>query len=282
MADAVVVTGLGVISPLNPDGEQRRFWASLCAGETAVREIRSFDASAYPSRVAAEVNRVPLRQEGMDTDPALGMAEAAFQLALDEAGIRGEVGDPRRAGVIVGTVLGGTISGERYLRAKSAGGCGTVKGLEQYPLRTIAASLARTAGFSGPVLTVSTACASGTDAIGIGYRKVASGSADLIVAGGVDAICELSFSGFCALKVLTPDAVRPFSRNRTGLALGEGAAFLVLERETAAVHRGAAVLGRIAGYASRSPPRIGMVGGSRQRPLRLCGTGDAIRKISGM
>jgi 3-oxoacyl-(acyl-carrier-protein) synthase len=252
MADAVVVTGLGVISPLNPDGDRARFWTSLCAGETAVRVIRSFDASAYPSRVAAEVSREPLLQEGVETDPALGMAEAAFHLAFDEAGIRAEGGDPRRAGVIVGTVLGGTISGERYLRAKSADDREVAKGLERYPLRTIAASLARKAGFSGPVLTVSTACASGTDAIGIGYRKIASGSADLIIAGGVDAICELSFSGFCALKVLTPHKVRPFSRNRTGLALGEGAAFLVLERETVAVYRGAAVLGRIAGYASRS------------------------------
>jgi 3-oxoacyl-(acyl-carrier-protein) synthase len=252
MTDAVVVTGLGVISPLSPDGDRERFWASLLAGETGVREIRSFDASPYPCRVAAEVGREFLAGGGTETDPALDMAGAAFQLALDHAGIRAEASDPKRAGVIVGTVLGGTASGERYLRAKGAAGGETAKLLEQYPLRTIAAFLARKARFSGPVLTVSTACASGTDAIGIGYRKIASGSADLIVAGGVEALCELSFSGFCALKVLTPDKVRPFSRNRTGLALGEGAAFLVLERETAALRRGAAVLGRIAGYASRS------------------------------
>jgi 3-oxoacyl-[acyl-carrier-protein] synthase II len=252
MAEAVVVTGLGVISPLNPDGNRSRFWSSLCAGETAVREVQSFDASAYPSRVAAEVPRELMGQEGVEADPALGMAGAAFRLALDDAGIRTDGGGFRRAGVIVGTVLGGTVSGERYLRATGAEDLDVGKALEQYPLRTIAAVLARKAEFSGPVLTVSTACASGTDAIGIAYRKLASGSADLIVAGGVDTICELSFSGFCALKVLTPDTVRPFSRNRTGLALGEGAAFLVLERETAAVHRGAAVLGRIAGYASRS------------------------------
>lgn len=252
MADPVVVTGFGVISALNPEGDRERFWASLCAGESGVRDVRSFDASAYPCRVAAEVRRDVLRAGGAETDPALAMAGAAFQLALDHAGIRGDGRDPRKAGVIVGTVLGGTASGERYLRALGTEQAEAAKGLEQYPLRRIAADLARKAGFSGPVLTVSTACASGTDAIGIAYRKLASGSADLIVAGGVDALCELSFSGFCALKVLTPDTVRPFSRNRTGLALGEGAAFLVLERETAALRRGAAVLGRIAGYGSRS------------------------------
>jgi 3-oxoacyl-(acyl-carrier-protein) synthase len=252
MTDAVVVTGLGVISPLNPDGDRERFWSSLCAGTTSVGQIRSFDASAYPCRVAAEVSRESLREAGAETEPALSMAGAAFQLALDHAGMRTDGSDPGRAGVIVGTVLGGTVSGERYLRAKTASEDEVVKGLEQYPLRRIAASLARKAGFSGPVLTVSTACASGTDAIGIGYRKIASGCADVIVAGGVDAICEFSFSGFCALKVLTPDAVRPFSRNRRGLALGEGAAFLVLERETTAAQRGATVLGHVAGYASRS------------------------------
>jgi 3-oxoacyl-(acyl-carrier-protein) synthase len=252
MPDAVLVTGLGVISPLNPEGDRERFWAALCAGATGVGEIRSFDASPYPCRVAAEVKRERPAEGGLETDPALAMAEVAFQLALDHAGIQPHQADRGRAGVIVGTVLGGTVSGERYLRARRADGGEVAKVLEQYPLRTIAGFLARRAGFSGPVLTVSTACASGTDAIGVGYRKIASGSADLIVAGGVDALCELSFSGFCALKVLTPDKVRPFSRNRTGLALGEGATFLVLEREATARRRGAAVLGRIAGYASRS------------------------------
>ncbi len=252
MAEAVVVTGLGVISPLNPEGDRERFWASLCAGVTGVREIRGFDASAYPCRVGAEVGRKFLGEGKAGTEPALSMARSAFQMALDHAGIRANGGNPRRAGVIVGTVLGGAVLGERYLRARGTAGAESVKALEGYPLRTIAASLARAAGFSGPVLTVSTACASGTDAIGIAYRKIASGSVDLIVAGGVDAICEMAFSGFCALKVLTSDKVRPFSRNRMGLALGEGAAFLVLEREETAADRGASVLGRIAGYASRS------------------------------
>jgi 3-oxoacyl-[acyl-carrier-protein] synthase II len=252
MAEAVAVTGLGVISPLNPEGDLERFWASLCAGETGVAEIRSFDASRYPCRVAAEVSRQCLRNGRADGEPALQMADAAFEQALEHARIAGGAYNPRRAGVVIGTVLGGTIAGERYLQSERGERGAGAKELERYPLRTMAAFLARKIGFSGPILTVSTACASGTDAIGIAYRKLASGSADLIVAGGADAICELSFSGFCAMKALTPDKVRPFSLNRTGLALGEGAAFLVLERETTAAHRGAAVLGYIAGYASRS------------------------------
>ncbi len=252
MSETVVVTGFGVLSPLNPQGDRERFWASLCRGETAVGEIHAFDASPYPCRVAAEVRRDLLGVGGGANEPALRMAEIAFQRALEHAGITPVPWAPRRAGVIVGTVLAGTTSGERYLRKKAVGNEEASRGLEAYPLRAIAAVLARTAGFAGPVLTVSTACASGTDAIGLAYRKIASGSADLIVAGGVDAVCELAFSGFCALKVLTPDTVRPFARNRTGLALGEGAAFLVLEAQGAAARRGATVLGRIAGYASRA------------------------------
>jgi 3-oxoacyl-[acyl-carrier-protein] synthase II len=252
MSDAVVVTGIGVLSPLNPGGDRERFWTSLCAGETAVREVRSFNVSPYPCHVAAELDRELLGESSGAEEPALRMAEVAFGRALDDAGIAAVTCDPRRAGVFVGTVLGGIIAGERYLRSKEGDRAGAVKGLEQYPLRAIAAFLARKAGFAGPVLTVSTACASGTDAVGLAYRKISSGSADLIVAGGVDVVCELSFSGFCALKALTTDKVRPFSRNRTGLALGEGAAFLVLESEKAALRRGAAVIGGIAGYASRS------------------------------
>jgi 3-oxoacyl-(acyl-carrier-protein) synthase len=180
------------------------------------------------------------------------MAERACERALENAGIAKGSSASRRAGVIVGTVLGGTASGERYLRARAQGATGAGDGLAQYPLRAAAHALAERAGFAGPVLTVSTACASGTDAIGLAYRRLASGAADVLVAGGVDAVCELSFSGFCALRALTPDRVRPFSRNRTGLALGEGAAFLVLEREASAKKRAATPLGLIAGYAARA------------------------------
>ena len=252
MRERVLVTGLGVVSPFNPDGDRERFWEPLCAGETAVGAIRSFNASAYPCRVAAEVDRESLQSARPPADPAFCMAERAFEHALQHAGIAPGSAAPRRAGIIVGTVLGGTASGERYLRARAQHAPGATEALAQYPLRAVAAALAEKARFSGPVLTVSTACASGTDAIGLAYRRIASGSADVMVAGGVDAVCELSFSGFCSLRALTPDRVRPFSRNRTGLALGEGAAFLVLEREGSAKKRAATPLGLIAGYAARA------------------------------
>jgi 3-oxoacyl-(acyl-carrier-protein) synthase len=252
MTEPVMVTGLGVVSPFNPDGDLGRFWTALYDGESAVGAIRSFDASAYACHVAAEVPRGEWHEGEAGDEPAIRLAEVAFARALHDAGIPRGSGEPRRVGVFVGTVLGGTTSGERYLRAKAITDQEAATRLARYPLRAIPAFLARKAGFRGPVLTVSTACASGTDAIGLAYRSIASGAADIILAGGVDAVCELSFSGFCALKALTTDKVRPFSRNRTGLALGEGAAFLVLESRGSAARRGAKPLGAIAGYASRA------------------------------
>jgi 3-oxoacyl-[acyl-carrier-protein] synthase II len=252
MTETVVVTGLGVVSPLNPEGDLERFWTSVCAGETALGEVRSFDTTRYPYHVAAEIDREQLGLSGATGEPAWRMAEVACTRALTHANIAPLTFDPRRAGIVVGTVLGGTTTGERYIRAESREPERDAVTLRQYPLRAVAALLARTTGFSGCALTVSTACASGTDAIGLAYRRIASGGADLMVAGGVDALCELSFSGFAALKALTTDTVRPFSRNRTGLALGEGAAFLALESAQAAARRGASVLGEIAGYASRA------------------------------
>ncbi|HEX9187199.1 MAG TPA: beta-ketoacyl-[acyl-carrier-protein] synthase family protein, partial [Vicinamibacteria bacterium] len=204
-----------------------------------------------PVRVAAEIDRGAPGGGPPGEDPAFGLARKAFLDALANARLEGGEADPRRTGVVVGTVLGGILSGERYLKGDGAG-ADRLRALARYPLRAIAASLARAAGARGPVLTVSTACASGTDAIGIAFRRIAAGAADRVVAGGVDVLCEFSFSGFCALKALSPDKVRPFSRNRAGLALGEGAAFLVLERETVASRRGAEALGRVAGYASRA------------------------------
>lgn len=252
MTDGVVVTGLGLVTPFNPDGDRERFWNAVCAGETAVGAVRTFDASAYPCRVAAEVPRDLLPGDGALGEPAVRMAVLAFARALGQAGLPPLSCAAGRAGVIVGTVLGGMTVGERYLRAKVAG-CGLPPGdMHSYPLRGMAAVLAAGAGFTGPVRTVSTACASGTDAIGLASRAIASGSADLVVAGGVEAVCELAFSGFCALKVLTPHTVRPFARDRAGLALGEGAAFVVLEAANLAARRGATVLGTIDGYASRS------------------------------
>ena len=251
MTETIVVTGFGVISPLNPDGDPGCFWAALRAGKNGVLPVLSFDASRYPCKVAAEIPRGMLGlAEG--EDPAMQMARIAFERSIEDADLKQAGYDPKRTGVILGTVLGGVVSGDRYFRVAGLREEEKKRLLRQYPMRAVASSLAFSGRFGGPVLTVATACASGTDAVGIGYRKIRSGEADAIVAGGVDAVTEFSFSGFSAINALTLSKVRPFSKNRSGLALGEGAAFLVLERATSATARGARILGRVAGYASAS------------------------------
>ena len=113
-----------------------------------------------------------------------------------------------------------------------------------------AESLAKRYSLRGPVTTISTACASGTDSIGMAFRLIQTGAADLICAGGGDTLSEFAFSGFNSLNAMTRDVVRPFDKDRTGLALGEGAAFLMLEEEVHARRRGARIYCSIAGYAS--------------------------------
>jgi 3-oxoacyl-(acyl-carrier-protein) synthase len=105
---------------------------------------------------------------------------------------------------------------------------------------------------NGPNITVSTACASGTDAIGIAARKIISEKGDIMIAGGVDILNDFAILGFHVLQALTDEKIRPFDKNRSGLAIGEGAAFIVLESEDHAIERGAKLYGEVLGYASRA------------------------------
>ena len=148
-----------------------------------------------------------------------------------------------KIGLSVGTVLGNMLSKEkRLMQGSGVQGPGS---RDKESLSYICSHLASKLSLAGPRITVSTACASGTDAIGIASRKIASGKADLMIAGGVDVLSDFSVIGFHTLQAITEDKVRPFDKYRTGLALGEGAAFAVLETEQSALTRGVKIYGRI-------------------------------------
>jgi 3-oxoacyl-(acyl-carrier-protein) synthase len=148
---------------------------------------------------------------------------------------------------VVGTALGGVEEGERALTG--AGGLRALAGgLYDSPAR----NLARWLDARGPTLTVSTACASGATALGVGAELLRENVADVVVAGGYDVLCRFVMRGFDALRSLTRDAVRPFDRRRSGLLLGEGAGLVLLAREPDADRRGAPRLGRLLGHASGS------------------------------
>lgn len=240
----VVVTGIGVITPLDSGSGVEDFWTKLVAGQDALREITSFDSAPYASSLAAEVGGVSLK----GGDKWLYFLGSAFKGALKDAHLLVRPERLANAGLYVGTVLGGILAGQQ-----AWAGCGA-KPLS-YHLYSGAAHLAERWGLKGDTLTVSTACASGTDAIGLAYRRILWGSSDIMIAGGADTLSEFAFSGFNSLRALTKTKVRPFDKNRDGLALGEGACFLVLEEAAFASRRGVQSYGVVSGYASRSDAR---------------------------
>lgn len=165
---------------------------------------------------------------------ALGMAR------LPDATVAGQ-----RLGVVVGSALGGIGEAERYLAQPH-----NVHALAGAPYDGPTRHLARWLGATGPVMTLSTACASGATSLGLGADLLRAGAATAVLAGGVDILCRFVMQGFNRLRSLTRDEVRPFDRRRSGLLLGEGAGLVVLERASTARQRGAEPLGFLLGHAS--------------------------------
>jgi 3-oxoacyl-[acyl-carrier-protein] synthase II len=211
------VTAFGVGVPALREGA----WS----GASAIAPVTLFDVSRFAAKTGAEVRVVPADPGGGTADRTERLALAAAAEAMGRLAALGP-----RAGVAVGTTLAGR-------EAREAPGA-------------LAALLARRHGARGPVATVSTACASGTAAIGLAAAWIREGRAVRVLAGGADALSPFVFSGFDALRALSPTAARPFDAGRDGLTLGEGAAFLLLEDEDAARRRGARVLARVTGYGS--------------------------------
>jgi 3-oxoacyl-(acyl-carrier-protein) synthase len=230
------VLAAGVVTPVGLDLDA--FWAGLVTGADGIGPIERFPV--HDLRVGrggeikklARVRRRPLRG-GRAAELLLAAADdLRGRTALDVA--------PDRLGVVVGTALGGVEEGEEGLRDRRPGR--TAGALYDAPGRTLADYL----GARGPVLTVSTACASGATALGLGADLLRAGRADLVVAGGYDVLCRFVMRGFDALRSLTRERVRPFDRRRSGLLLGEAAALVALARE------GTPRLGRLLGHASAS------------------------------
>lgn len=252
------VTGLAVVSPAGCSVEA--FWATLLRGDSTARTISSFDPTSLPVRFACEATQF---------DPTAWLSEkqvrrhdrfAQFSLlaaaaAVSDAGL--EHVTPERAGVVAGTGFGGIGSLEKELG-------GFLSGQRVHPLtipmtmpNSVAAQVAIELGWQGPNLSISTACAAGTHAIGEAARLVSSGLADVVLAGAAEAsISPFVISAFAALRALSarndaPElASRPFDAARDGFVLGEGAAFLVIESEDHLEFRRAKRYAEVVGYAS--------------------------------
>ncbi len=237
----VAVTGLGAVSAFGPGLEA--FREGAWSGRSAIGRVTAFDVSRFVAKTAGEARDVPADPAGETDDRTERLALAAAAEAL--ATFAGVAFGGADAGVAVGTTLAGSAAWVEGLAAGAPPFSRSSPG-------TLAALLARRYAVGGPVATTSTACASGTAAIGLAAAWIREGRAARVLAGGADALSPFVFSGFEALRALSPTAARPFDAARDGLTLGEGAGFLLLEDEETAVRRGAKVLALLAGYGSAS------------------------------
>lgn len=258
----VVITGLGVVSPFGCDLAQ--FWQKNIAGKSGIRRVSQFDVSAYPSQIAGEVPDFNVdsflsKKEQRRTDLYCQYAIAAAKLALKDSALDFSKIDPYRAGVIVGSGIGGlqTLQVQyKILLEKGPGRCSPFM-IPEMISNMAAGLIAIDFQIKGPNYAVVSACATGTHAIGDALHVIQRGDADIMVAGGADAsVCVLGFAGFCALRALStrndePEkASRPFDAGRDGFVMADGAGILILEEYESARKRGANIYCELSGYGA--------------------------------
>ena len=259
----VAVTGLGVVSPVGNDKETA--WQGLMGGKSGVARISRFDPSGQPCMIAAEVDgftdaSVFEPRLARRADLFIRYAIKAAEEAIGESGLTGDTGfDPERAGVMIGSGIGGLPMIEQardILRDKGPRKVSPFF-IPSAIINMAAGWVSMLFGFKGPNIAMATACTTGTHSIGEGARKIAYGDADVIVAGGSEStITPLTVAGFSSSRALSlrndepQRASRPFDTGRDGFVLGEGAGILVLEELEHAKARGARILCEIAGYGT--------------------------------
>ena len=252
----VVVTGIGIITSIGWSCSE--FEAGLFEGRCGIGPITLFDTSGFTARVGGQVMHDSLAGvfkareiKRISRCDLLGLIAA--REALNSAGIDLDLMDRERIGVVLGGGAGGMLEWERYRRRRWSGSKRNIssKLLAASPC-TLTDLIAGHYGLMGTRATITTACSSSATSIGYGFDLVRSGDQQMVVTGGSESLSELTFAGFNALRVMSPDACRPFDRNRKGLSLGEGAAILILEALDHARARGADVLAEVLGYAINS------------------------------
>ncbi|MBN1647780.1 MAG: beta-ketoacyl-ACP synthase II [Spirochaetales bacterium] len=261
MEKRVVITGMGTINPVGNSVPE--LLEAIKTGKNGIGPVTLFDTSRFPAKVGGEVKGFDPgdymeKKDARKTARFTQYAQAGAVQAMKQAGLKEGDFDPHRAAVILGNGIGGfeTIEAGYYALIQ--------KGPDRVPPMTIPkmitnegpANLAILNKFHGPTFTITTACASGTDAIGNAMMMVKSGMCDLALTGGTEGcISEMGLAGFCVLKALstnyndTPEkASRPFDRDRDGFVMGEGAGILLIESLEHAKNRGAKILAELVGY----------------------------------
>ena len=250
----IVVTGIGTVNPLG--SSVPAFERALREGVCAIGPLTLFDTEGYRSRMAAQVRSVPqatvlppsLRRRASRADnfAVVAAAEAIADAGLDVAGAA------ERIGIALGGTTGGMLGAEGAFRERIEGRLARYRPSPflATPVSTSSDIVATAFGLRGPRITLSTACSSSANAIGIALDWVRLGRADAVVAGGSEGFCRMILAGFNSLHAMSREPCRPFDRRRDGLSLGEGAAVMVIEREEHATRRGARIHAEICGYGA--------------------------------
>jgi beta-ketoacyl-acyl-carrier-protein synthase II len=258
----VVVTGLGVVSPLGSDVET--FWSRLVAGESGIGPVTRFDISKYDTRIGGEVSGFKAedfldKKEIRRADLFVQYAIGATAQAVKQAGVSADTVDVTRYGVVVGSGIGGIATFEDQHRTLLEKGPSRVSPFFIPMMISDMASgqVSIQFGAKGPNYCTVSACSSGAHAVGDAFRIIQNNEADVMISGGAEApITPVSFAGFCSMKAMSTrndephKASRPFDAQRDGFVMGEGAGVLVLEELEHARRRGAKILAEVVGYGA--------------------------------
>jgi len=262
LAARVVVTGMSVISPVGTGLEE--CWKNLEAGKSGVGVITRFNPEGFRTKIAAEVKDFSGesyidKKELRHMDRFTQFAVAAAKMAMEDAAVDLGGIDLDRAGVLLGSGLGGLETLEEQHKILLSRGAGRISPffIPMMIANIAPAQIAILFGFRGGNIISTSACASSNNAIGEAYRMLQRGDVDLMISGGAESvITPMSVGGFCALKALSTrndeptKASRPFDIDRDGFVIGEGAGLLVMETLDHALKRGARIYGEVAGYGS--------------------------------
>ena len=262
MSKRVVVTGLGIVSPIG--NSVQSFWDSVCTGKSGIDYITTFDTANYPSKIAGEVkafdlgNLVDLKEVNR-TDRFILFAVSAADQAIKDAKLNLAGEDLTRIGTVIGSGVGGLETLEAEHSKLIARGPGRVSPF-LIPMMITDMAAGRVSigyGLKGPNLSVVSACASGSHAIGDSFLMLKAGMMDVAVCGGAEAaITPLSYAGFCSLKALSTrnenpqKASSPFDKKRDGFVMGEGSGLVVLETLDHALARNATIYCELLGYGA--------------------------------
>ena len=258
----VVVTGMGMVSPLGND--MASSWDGIVNGRSGIGEVTSFDASSFATRIVGEVRGLDIAQyvnpkDAKKMDAFIHYGMAAALMALDDSGLEITEANAERVGAIIGSGIGGILGIEQQTEKFIEGGPRKISPfyIPSTIINMLPGHLSIMKGLKGPGFSAVSACATSNHSIGMAMRMIQYGDADVMVAGGAErGSSPTSMGGFCSMKAMSTRnddptrASRPWDKDRDGFVMGDGAGILVIEEYEHATARGARIYCELAGFGA--------------------------------